>query len=164
MDFDQTNLPVYHCFASTLSRETVLSDFPHSRQTRLARGVISPQNGHILCNRTSWVRGRKIANNFPRNSRREARRRRRGGRYDSIRFHLCGEFADCANPTIFNDDRARPMILCRIAHISRILQSAIAEKLIFAVLRTEQFRSAIVFGVGDHDSRDEHFFSLFQVL
>jgi len=81
---------VYRCFASILSRETVLSDFPHSRQTRLARGVISPQNGHILCDRTSWVRGRKLASNFPRNSRREARRRWRGGRYGSIRFHLCG--------------------------------------------------------------------------
>jgi hypothetical protein len=71
---------VYPCFASILSMETALSDFPHSRQTRLARGVISPQNGHILCDRTSWPRGRKVASNFPRNSRREARRRRRGGR------------------------------------------------------------------------------------
>lgn len=34
---------IYPCFASALSRETALSDLPHSRQTRLARGVISPQ-------------------------------------------------------------------------------------------------------------------------
>ncbi len=74
----------YPCFASTLSRETALSDFPHSRQNRLARGVISPQNGHIRCNRTSWVRGLKLASNFPRNSLMEARRRRREGRYGSI--------------------------------------------------------------------------------
>jgi hypothetical protein len=26
------------------------SDFPHSRQEVFARGVINPQNGHILCN------------------------------------------------------------------------------------------------------------------
>jgi len=25
------------------------SDFPHSRQDLLDRGVINPQNGHILC-------------------------------------------------------------------------------------------------------------------
>ena len=48
---------VYPCYASFLSRETALIDFPHSRQTRLARGGISPQNGHILWERTSWVRG-----------------------------------------------------------------------------------------------------------
>jgi len=74
----------YPCFASTLSRETALSDFPHSKQTRLARGVISPQNGHILCNRTSLARGRKVASSFPRNSLIEARRRRTEGRYGSI--------------------------------------------------------------------------------
>jgi hypothetical protein len=68
------------CFASFLSRETELSDFPHSRQTRLARGVISPQNGHTLCSRTSWVRGLNIASNVLRNSRREAIRRRKEGR------------------------------------------------------------------------------------
>jgi len=80
----------YPCFASTLSRETALSDFPHSRQTRLARGVIIPQNGHILCNRTSWLCGLKTVTIFSTNSRREARRRRREGRYGSIRFHPCG--------------------------------------------------------------------------
>src|SRR5208283_5031496 len=30
--------------------------------------------------------------------------------------------------------------------------------------RSEQFRSAIFLGLCDHDGRDEHFFSLFQVL
>jgi hypothetical protein len=49
-----------------------MSDFPHSRQNRLARGVISPQNGHILCDRTSGVRDLKIATSFPRNSLMEA--------------------------------------------------------------------------------------------
>jgi hypothetical protein len=47
------NLLVYPCFASSRSRETGPSAFPHSRQNRLARGVIRPQNGHILCDRTS---------------------------------------------------------------------------------------------------------------
>lgn len=78
----------YPCFASILSRETALSDFPHSRQTRLARGVIRPQYGHILCNRPSSLRGLNIASNVPRNFRAEARRRPRDGRYGSIRFLL----------------------------------------------------------------------------
>ena len=30
--------------------------------------------------------------------------------------------------------------------------------------RSEQFRSAILFSLGDDETRDEHFFSLFQVL
>jgi len=30
--------------------------------------------------------------------------------------------------------------------------------------QSEQFRSAIVSGLGDHKARDEHFLSLFQVL
>jgi hypothetical protein len=38
------------CFASFGFGGMALSDFPHSRQNRLARGVINPQNGHIL-----WV-------------------------------------------------------------------------------------------------------------
>jgi hypothetical protein len=80
------NASPYACFSAFLSNETALSDFPHSRQTRLARGVISPQNGHILCDRTSSLRGLKIASNVPRNFRAEARRRPRDGRYGSIRF------------------------------------------------------------------------------
>jgi len=30
-----------------------LRDFPHSRQNRLRRGVMSPQNGHIRCGANS---------------------------------------------------------------------------------------------------------------
>jgi len=68
--------------------ETALSDFPHSRQKRLARGVINPQNGHILCSRTSWTWGFIIFNSFPRRSNAEASRLPREGRYGSIDFTL----------------------------------------------------------------------------
>jgi hypothetical protein len=89
------NLLVYPCCrfilvallpgcASSGSRETALSDFPHSRQTLLARGVISPQNGHILCDRTSWVCGLSVASKARKKSRNEASCRRKEGRYGSI--------------------------------------------------------------------------------
>jgi len=76
----QGGLSSYPCSASCLSRETVLSDFPHSRHTRLALGVISPQNGHILFNRTSRASGLNIARNRPKDSHTEASCRRREGR------------------------------------------------------------------------------------
>jgi hypothetical protein len=38
------------CFASFGFGGIVLSGFPHSMHNRLARGVINPQDGHIL-----WV-------------------------------------------------------------------------------------------------------------
>src|SRR5579862_7534298 len=40
---------------------TGLRDLPHSKQNALCRGVINPQNGHILCNRTSVRFGTRIA-------------------------------------------------------------------------------------------------------
>src|ERR1700685_2302761 len=49
-----------------------LSGFPHSRQSRLARGVISPQNGHILCDPTCWTGGASVVRNFPNRSAIEA--------------------------------------------------------------------------------------------
>ena len=114
----------YACFSAFLSNDTVLSDFPHSRQTRLARGVISPQNGHILCDRISCLWGLTIANNVPRNSRADVNRRRREGRYGSINFTFTGLFAESANLRQLNDDRGKVLILCRIAHIALILRSA----------------------------------------
>jgi hypothetical protein len=96
---------VYPCSASFLSRETALIDFPHSRQTRLARGVISPQNGHILCNRTSWICGLSLDSNSRRDSRTEASRRRREGRYCSINFTFAGLPLIGVNLRQCNDDR-----------------------------------------------------------
>jgi len=84
------DLLVYPSCTAFFSRETALRDLPHSRQTRLARGVISPQDGHILCGRGSWTSGFTIASSLPRNSRAEASRRRRVGRYGSINFTFAG--------------------------------------------------------------------------
>src|SRR5580698_455465 len=53
-----------------------MSGFPHSRQSRLARGVINPQNGHILCDPTCWAGGASIARVFPNQSATEASRLR----------------------------------------------------------------------------------------
>jgi hypothetical protein len=49
---------------------------PHSRQNVFRRGVINPQNGHILCDRTSRARGVNIASSFPHQSAMKASRRR----------------------------------------------------------------------------------------
>jgi len=53
---------VQPCGASFRPAGTPLSGFPHSRHNLLARGVINPQNGHILCDRTSC--GFNVATNF----------------------------------------------------------------------------------------------------
>ena len=141
----------YPCCASFLSRETALSDFPHSRQTRLARGVISPQNGQILCDRTSWTRGLNIANKVPRNCRADASRRRRDGRYGSIISPFAGLCAPCANLRPLNNDRARPTILCRIAHIVPHSLVSHCQGSNLRRLRTEQFRPAIRSCCAHHD-------------
>jgi hypothetical protein len=52
------------------------SDRPHSRQEVSWRNVIKPQNGHILCNRTSAVGGLSVAASFPNKPMIEARRLR----------------------------------------------------------------------------------------
>ncbi len=64
----------------------------------------------------------------------------------------------------YNDDSARPGILCRIAHIPSDSSISDCREVDLRRLRTEQFRPAIAFCLSDHDYRDEHFFSLFQVL
>jgi len=40
------------------------SDFPHSRHDDLERGVINPQNGHILCDAKPRTGGVSEANSF----------------------------------------------------------------------------------------------------
>jgi len=40
------------------------SDLPHSRQDELDRGVISPQNGHILCDAYPRTGGASVANSL----------------------------------------------------------------------------------------------------
>jgi hypothetical protein len=146
---------VYPCCASFLSRETALIDFPHSRQTCLIRGVISPQNGHILCDRTSWIRGLNLDSNFRRDSRAEASRRRREGRYCSINFTLPVLLIESISDKR-NDDMARPAILCRIAHIATHslvrLFSQPLPRVYPRCLRTEQFRPAIRSGCAHHDA------------
>ena len=110
---------------------------PHSRQILLCRGVMRPQNGHILCDRTSGIGGVRTASSFPNTSPRNAsrlRRRRRNGR-------RTGSIGPCFLPLLGNclpqgisgrshrkrphlrkrrptyDDRSRQAILYRIAHI-----------------------------------------------
>src|SRR5437660_11537198 len=108
-----------------LSRETSVRDFPHSRQTRLARGVIRPQDGQTLCDRTSWTCGLNVANNVRRNCHVDARRRRRDGRYGSINFTFVGFFAACADPGDLTMAGTKHAILYRIAQIALILQSTL---------------------------------------
>jgi len=85
------------CFASFGSTGTALNGFPHSRQNRLARGVINPQNGHILCDWNCWASG-----------------------MSSVRSHAkkaTTGFITLLFSAQRNDDTPRLMILSRIAHI-----------------------------------------------
>jgi hypothetical protein len=44
--------PKIQIFESCNSAQVFAKDFPHSKQNRPDRGVISLQNGHILCDPT----------------------------------------------------------------------------------------------------------------
>ena len=89
-----------------------------------------------------------------------------GERDDTVPFNfaLAGSRPIEVNLRQLNDDRAKPVILCRIAHIPCGFFRSAAVKFDLFRLRTEQFRPAIAFRLSDHDGRDEHFFSLFQIL
>ena len=114
-----------------------LRTFPHSRQLLLCRGVIRPQNGHILCDGTSRICGVSVVSSFPNRSPRNASRLRRRRRYG----RRTGSIGPCFLPLLGNclprdkrsessrtphirkrrpthDDRLPQTILCRIAHIS----------------------------------------------
>jgi hypothetical protein len=66
-----------------------------------------------------------------------------------------------------HDDTSAAAILSKIAqNCAKSVRSHLKVRAIRVCLRTqsEQFRSAILLSLGDHDVRDEPFFSLFQVL
>jgi hypothetical protein len=66
-----------------------------------------------------------------------------------------------------NHDRRRAEMLCRIAHNPPEISEGIAKlggPKLARLDGSEQFRPAIIWGLRDHGGRDEHFFSLFQVL
>ncbi len=72
-----TAIPMhYPCRASFRSTGSALSGLPHSKQSRLARGVINPQNGHILCDPTCWAWGASVDRNLLNRSAMEASRLR----------------------------------------------------------------------------------------
>jgi hypothetical protein len=70
--------------ASCRTNRTSASELPHSRQNALERGVINPQNGHILCVRTSPACGVMILRSAPNRSARKASRLRNGRKSESI--------------------------------------------------------------------------------
>jgi len=88
-----------------------------------------------------------------------------GGEDDTLPFDFtfAEVSADCANLRKLNDDRTRLVILYRIAHIHSDSSISHCGEAHLRRLRTEQFRPAIGFRLSDHDSRDDLFFSLFQV-
>lgn len=71
------------------------------------------------------------------------------------------------NPTR-NHNRTRRVILCWIAHIAKPTRIRHYGRRLISARRpphgSEQFRPAILLRLSDHDARDEHFFSLFQVF
>jgi hypothetical protein len=56
------------------------SDLPHSRQELLDRGVINPQNGHILWDAKPGALGVTVANSFETETVMEATRLRKRSR------------------------------------------------------------------------------------
>ena len=62
-DLDAAGVPD-HTAAWHRTSGPEMRDLPRSRQDALWLGVISPQNGHIVCARTSASRGMTIPNNF----------------------------------------------------------------------------------------------------
>jgi len=56
------------------------NDLPHSRQEVFERGVINPQNGHILCDAKPRTGGVTAANRFERAALVEASRLRKRSR------------------------------------------------------------------------------------
>jgi hypothetical protein len=76
---------VQPCRASFRSGGIPRSGFPHSKQNRLARGVINPQNGHILCEPICCAWGASVARTFPNKSAMEASRLRSRLRNEPLR-------------------------------------------------------------------------------
>jgi len=103
---------------------TGASDFPHSRQEVCARGVINPQNGHILCDAKPRTGGATDANSFETDLptlanllRRRSRNRSRvvcitsSPAFFSLKY---GSLRDKGQQV--NDDTSEWVILCKIAH------------------------------------------------
>jgi hypothetical protein len=138
-----------------------LNDFPHSKQNGLDRGVINPQKGHILEGPTS-PRDVLVDKSFSSESVRKLRKLRRWTRKECKTEPTLSRFRQA------HDDTSRAAILCKIAQLSQELSvRKVTVKPILGLgckIQSEQFRSAIVSSLGDHKARDEHFFSLFQVL
>jgi hypothetical protein len=60
----KTHLTCYADRVTPICYQAGASDFPHSRQEFLARDVINPQNGHILCDAKPGALGVTAANSF----------------------------------------------------------------------------------------------------
>lgn len=115
--------------------------------------MINPQNGHIICSRTSWTRGLIIRKSFLRESQADARRLRADGRNGSIDFTFYESFL----LILTHMDRR----FC--AGLLTVTSGPEAAGIGFYD-GSEQFRSAIGCSLGDHGSSAESCFSLFQVL
>jgi hypothetical protein len=89
------------------------SDFPHSRQEAFARGVINPQNGHILCDAKARPDGLRDDNNFET----EALTPLTLMRYRV--FQRSRVLFIRASPTT-DDGRSGATILCKIAHKNEV--------------------------------------------
>ena len=157
---------------------------PHSRQHLFWRGVINPQNGHILCALKVWPSGLGVARELINKSAMKASFLRKGlssrrklGAIDlpyatspcaGIASNEPGESSfSVGNSGTFRMTPRGSTILCRIAHILRRLAGFARVHISVCALGdrgSEQFRPAIASRWGDHDCEDEHFFSLFQVI
>jgi threonine aldolase len=68
----------YFYLASFLFSGTAASEIPHSKHSSFERGVINPQEGHILCDGTSAFAGVMRASIFLNRSAMKANRLRNG--------------------------------------------------------------------------------------
>jgi hypothetical protein len=122
--------------------------------------VINPQNGHILCDPKSPRRA-FLAKSFLSESAIAASKTRRWTRKG------CKTEPTLSRIRQTHDDTSTAAILSKIAQFTqRTVSRGIVNraKLFLTTIRSEQFRSAILLGLGDHEAGDEYLFSLFQVL
>jgi hypothetical protein len=134
------------------------NDFPHSMQDDLVRGVINPQNGHILGDAKPRAGGLRDANRCDRVLAILTSRLRTSSRSSRKVRSMSDPVFSLSFTRHIEDDTSRLAMLCKIAHYGRQGGPQIGESSAFAEKGrasssgdSEQCRSAIAFSLCDHD-------------
>jgi hypothetical protein len=140
-----------------------VSDLPHSRQQVLRRAVISPQNGHILCEPKS--RSSLVAWSFKRSMTDTSflpSRLRNRRRLSSICPWFFPRRRDCADSSVLSMTRILVRFCGGLLTMAKLSQSGLWQLDSHGPSnwrKCEQLRPAIPSGEVHHNNRDEHFLS-----